>query len=188
MSLSDYAYAPPPEEERRESAKPHMPPLSQVDRNLIRENAKLQEVNSYLHAENQDLQDRIRSVKRIAWCLAAVIAVMLFVSVNMYQSLQQANSQLDSALANNDTLADQVDSLQAQVNTLTATPTAVASNTVPKMTTKPQTSGQTMVYVTPYGKRYHDSARCAGYDPDCIPLSEAKSKGYTPCKTCKPSN
>lgn len=185
MSLSDFAYATPPEQQKVEDPKQTL--YVQLDRRLIRENEKLQDVNRHLHAENQDLESRLRTVKRVSYCFAAIIAVMLIVSANMYQSMQQANTKLAHYEAENDSLADQIDSLQAQVDDLlSSTTVASTAKASTKTRTVGQTTSQTMVYVTPSGKRYHDSPRCAGYDPDCIPLSEAKARGFTPCKTCKP--
>lgn len=39
------------------------------------------------------------------------------------------------------------------------------------------------VYVTPHGKKYHSSAKCAGKNATEISLEEAK-KSYSPCKRC----
>jgi competence protein ComEC len=43
------------------------------------------------------------------------------------------------------------------------------------------------VYITDTGKKYHsDSCRYLAKSKIPIKLSEAKAKGYTPCKVCKP--
>lgn len=45
----------------------------------------------------------------------------------------------------------------------------------------------TMVYVTPKGKKYHVAGcRTIKGSSTAIPLSQAKSEGYTPCKVCNP--
>lgn len=183
MSLSDFAYAPAPQQAKTE-ARPS-PSVSQQELNLIAENARLQEVNVHLHAVNQDLKARAGSTKKVACLLAVALIVVLVVSYNAYNSLQSVRRQLDMAQQENNMLSSQVATLQAKVNTMASAPAASTSITRTKSASAPAV---VMVYVTPSGKRYHDSARCAGYDPDCIPLSEAKSKGYTPCKTCKPSD
>ena len=40
------------------------------------------------------------------------------------------------------------------------------------------------VYITPTGKRYHYDASCAGKNATPVTLSEAKSRGLTPCQKC----
>lgn len=46
------------------------------------------------------------------------------------------------------------------------------------------TSNSQTVYVTPTGKRYHYSSSCAGKNATRSTLSDAKSRGLTPCKKC----
>lgn len=46
-----------------------------------------------------------------------------------------------------------------------------------------QTNSRT-VYVTPTGKRYHYSAKCAGKNATEATLDEAQNMGLTPCKNC----
>ncbi|MCD4830965.1 MAG: hypothetical protein K8R02_04040 [Anaerohalosphaeraceae bacterium] len=48
-------------------------------------------------------------------------------------------------------------------------------------------SKEVIVYVTKTGKRYHRKT-CSSLSKSSIPLtlSEAKDRGYTPCKKCKP--
>ena len=40
------------------------------------------------------------------------------------------------------------------------------------------------VYITPNGKRYHNSKSCAGKNGIAVTISKAKGSGYTPCKKC----
>lgn len=40
------------------------------------------------------------------------------------------------------------------------------------------------VYTTPTGKRYHSDKECAGKNARATTLSDAKSRGLTPCGTC----
>lgn len=42
----------------------------------------------------------------------------------------------------------------------------------------------TTVYITPSGKRYHISAKCAGKNASATKLEKAKNDGKTPCKKC----
>lgn len=46
-----------------------------------------------------------------------------------------------------------------------------------------KSNGQT-VYVTPTGKRYHYSPSCGGKNSSATTLSNAKSRGLTPCQKC----
>ena len=40
------------------------------------------------------------------------------------------------------------------------------------------------VYVSKTGKRYHKSSKCSGGKYTQVPISEAISRGLTPCKKC----
>lgn len=61
-----------------------------------------------------------------------------------------------------------------------------ADNEVPHYMSEQPSGGETIVYITPAGTRYH-RAECgrAGKDALAIPLREAKMK-YKPCGQCKP--
>ncbi|MGI6739102.1 MAG: hypothetical protein ACOX54_06945 [Christensenellales bacterium] len=49
------------------------------------------------------------------------------------------------------------------------------------------TSSETMVWIPKSGKKYHSTSICSNMkNPSCITLSEAKSRGFTPCKKCSP--
>jgi len=49
------------------------------------------------------------------------------------------------------------------------------------------TSGETMVWIPKSGKKYHSTSTCSNMkNPSCVTLSEAKSRGFTPCKKCSP--
>lgn len=43
---------------------------------------------------------------------------------------------------------------------------------------------QNTVYVTPTGKRYHDSKDCAGKNGTAVTLQKAQARGLTPCAKC----
>ena len=43
---------------------------------------------------------------------------------------------------------------------------------------------ETVVYITPYGERYHYKASCAGKNAMETNLSDAQNSGYTPCQKC----
>lgn len=40
------------------------------------------------------------------------------------------------------------------------------------------------VYITPTGKRYHNSFACAGKNGRAVSKTKAQSSGYTPCRKC----
>ena len=40
------------------------------------------------------------------------------------------------------------------------------------------------VYITPTGKRYHNSFACAGKNGRAVSIKKARGSGYTPCKKC----
>ena len=70
--------------------------------------------------------------------------------------------------------------------TTTKTTTKKTTTTTKKKTTTTQKNDNdvsSMVYVTPTGKRYH-SRICGNGDYYKVTLSEAKSRGLTPCKKC----
>ncbi|HHU03095.1 MAG TPA: hypothetical protein GXZ91_08220 [Christensenellaceae bacterium] len=49
------------------------------------------------------------------------------------------------------------------------------------------TSSETMVWIPKSGKKYHSTSSCSNMkNPSCVTLSEAKSRGFTPCKKCSP--
>ena len=52
----------------------------------------------------------------------------------------------------------------------------------------PQTQNNELtVYITDTGERYHlSTCRYLRYSKHPIPLGEAKRRGYTPCKVCRP--
>lgn len=44
---------------------------------------------------------------------------------------------------------------------------------------------ETFVYLTESGSKYHSKADCSGMKaPICVPLTQAETDGYTPCKRC----
>ena len=46
---------------------------------------------------------------------------------------------------------------------------------------------EVIVYITKTGKKYHrESCRWLSRAKIATPLEQAKKRGYTPCKTCKP--
>lgn len=48
-------------------------------------------------------------------------------------------------------------------------------------------SGEQMVWIPKSGKKYHKISSCSNMkNPTQVPLSTALSRGYTPCKKCKP--
>lgn len=71
-----------------------------------------------------------------------------------------------------------------QDETTTFEPSATAEEDEPSPQTEiaGENVGET-VYVTPHGKKYHSSAKCAGKNATEISLEEAK-KSYSPCKRC----
>ena len=70
---------------------------------------------------------------------------------------------------------------QSKPTTTPATPRVVTPAPAPSVS-----SGVT-VYVTRTGKKYHrSSCRYVRSGPIAMSLAEAKAKGYTPCKVCKP--
>jgi len=63
-----------------------------------------------------------------------------------------------------------------------AAPTQSTTNGQPQRKTEEVT-----VYVTKTGKKYHrESCRSLSKSKIPISLKDAKAKGYTPCKVCKP--
>ena len=75
----------------------------------------------------------------------------------------------------------------------TTTPSAPSAPSTPSKPSTPSTSvdagGQddgipSTVYITPTGKRYHYKASCAGKNATPTTLSNAKSRGLTPCQKC----
>lgn len=61
--------------------------------------------------------------------------------------------------------------------TVPSTPTVDSGN-------QPGNVTPSTVYITPTGKRYHYSASCAGKNATPSTLSNAKSRGLTPCQKC----
>lgn len=180
MSLSDYAYAPPPEEERRESAKPHMPPLSQVDRNLIAENRALFNANERLKQENQALNTSIYNTKRVVAFLSLACVVLIVLLLNVFNALHGANLRLSQLEG---TVSAMQDRPMGTTGSATVTkPALPTAKTKPTATPKPAV----MVYIPRSGKCYHDSEGCAGSDPTLVSLEEAKDRGYSRCGRCKP--
>ncbi len=60
----------------------------------------------------------------------------------------------------------------------------IPSNPEPQTTTQTETTSGT-VWVSQSGSKYHSKSSCSGMkDPSQISLSEAQSRGYTPCKRC----
>lgn len=47
-----------------------------------------------------------------------------------------------------------------------------------------ESENETVVYITPYGERYHYKASCAGKNAMGTSLSDAQNSGYTPCQKC----
>lgn len=75
----------------------------------------------------------------------------------------------------------------------TTTPSTPSAPSTPSKPSTPSTSvdagGQddgipSTVYITPTGKRYHYKASCAGKNATPTTLSNAKSRGLTPCQKC----
>ena len=55
------------------------------------------------------------------------------------------------------------------------------------ISTQPSENNNTIVYITPSGKKYHTaSCRTLKKQKQAITLKEAKTKGYKPCKVCCP--
>ena len=180
MSLSDYAYAPPPEEERRESAKPHMPPLSQVDRNLIAENRALFNANERLKQENQALNTHIYNTKRVAVVLELACAALIILLLNVFNALHGANLRLAQLEETVSTMQDRP--MGTTISATVPKPALPTANTKPTASPKPAV----MVYIPRSGKCYHDSEGCAGSAPTLVSLEEAKNRGYSRCGRCKP--
>lgn len=75
-----------------------------------------------------------------------------------------------------------------------AAPTTQPTTTSPAVderaqpTDKPeQSTGDAIVYVTPHGKKYHrKDCQYVRRGGRSMTLAEAKAKGYTPCKRCRP--
>lgn len=63
------------------------------------------------------------------------------------------------------------------------TESAQVEEIVTAMSSSPEESDDRTVYITPSGKKYHYSAKCAGQNAAEISLSEAK-KIKDPCKKC----
>ena len=64
-------------------------------------------------------------------------------------------------------------------------PTTPSQPSTPSVDTGSQDSGiPSTVYITPTGKRYHYKASCAGKNATPTTLSNAKSRGLTPCQKC----
>ncbi len=60
----------------------------------------------------------------------------------------------------------------------------IPSDPEPQPTTQTETTSGT-VWVSQSGSKYHSSPSCSGMkDPSQLSLSEAQSRGYTPCKRC----
>lgn len=50
---------------------------------------------------------------------------------------------------------------------------------------EPYSQYEEMVWIPRSGKRYHSNPGCSGMkEPQEVPLSEAESRGYTPCQNC----
>lgn len=77
-------------------------------------------------------------------------------------------------------------SSKSSTSSKTTSNTSSKSSTASKTTsTSPSSKSQSAtVYITPTGKRYHYSSSCNGGKYYKSTLSEAKSKGLTPCKKC----
>ncbi|MBE5801100.1 MAG: hypothetical protein E7319_02320 [Clostridiales bacterium] len=190
--MSQFAFAPLPEQQASAPPKAKMPSLDQVDRNLIAENKALQEEKQALQEENHrlrtsnlELEARIGSTRKVTFVLVAAMVVMLVVSFTMFQSLQAFTQQLSS----------QVSSLEGQIAALSSMPPATSSSGAavkPKLPAKtkatatPKPVSTVMVYIPHSGHRYHDSKACAGSAPTLVSLEEAKKRGYTPCGNCDP--
>lgn len=82
-----------------------------------------------------------------------------------------------------------------QQQSVQSTTTPSKSNSQKATTTKPQTTTQQAtfssgsnysgtVYITPTGKRYHFLTSCGGKNSKATTLSDAKSRGLTPCNKC----
>lgn len=50
--------------------------------------------------------------------------------------------------------------------------------------TPPEDNQSSVVYITPSGKRYHESLSCAGKNGTASTVEAAVARGLTPCKTC----
>lgn len=69
---------------------------------------------------------------------------------------------------------------------LVSAPVAVVPFARPALQDQGDTKTQT-VYVTRTGKRYHrDGCRYLASSRIAMSLKDAKAKGYTPCKVCRP--
>lgn len=70
----------------------------------------------------------------------------------------------------------------------TASQPASSQSTVqPTPTPQPAPNADITVYITRTGEKYHRLG-CRYLSKSCIPISlpDAKARGYTPCKVCKP--
>jgi len=67
-----------------------------------------------------------------------------------------------------------------------ATPIS-APDAIEEIETPRKDQGEVTVYITRKGKKYHkESCGALSKSKIAISLEEAKRRGYTPCKTCKP--
>lgn len=73
-------------------------------------------------------------------------------------------------------------SSKSSKSTSTASSASKTSSST-SQTSSNKSNGQT-VYVTPTGKRYHYSPSCGGKNSSATTLSNAKSRGLTPCQKC----
>lgn len=216
MSLSDYAFAPPPQQRVSSSPKAKWPTLDQVDRNLIAENKALQEENQRLRTSNQDLETRISSTSKVVadnkalqeenqrlhtsnqdleTRISFTRKVVFVLAAAMVAMLVVSFNMFQSLKTANQQLSSQVSSLESQVATLSSKPAAISSSNsgakpnLPaktKATATPKPVSTVMVYIPHSGHRYHDSKACAGNAPTLVSLEEAKKRGYTPCGNCDP--
>ncbi len=63
-------------------------------------------------------------------------------------------------------------------------PSDINSNAILESSSKIKLTNATAVYITPSGKRYHLSQKCAGKNAIATNLEKAKDEEKTPCQRC----
>lgn len=106
-------------------------------------------------------------------------------SAEQAAAVSQSTSQSTSQTTESTTTTTTTTTTTKKSTTTTKTTTKKATTTKKKTTTTQRKDNDvsSMVYVTPTGKRYHSKV-CGNGDYYKVSLSEAKSRGLTPCKKC----
>lgn len=112
-------------------------------------------------------------MKKIVQRIAALLFVALLVGL-----LCGACTDKDSQPTDKPTIESAFEDDSTTSNSVTVQP---STSTVTE--SNDQEASQT-VYITPTGKRYHDSPTCGGKNSFETTLKDAKADGYTPCKKC----